>query len=396
MPESNTVQRTTTQRKRPRLFLGANSDFLSAPDPLSMPKQSYDAFLDHGLATALQSIFPIESHSGHIVLEYNGFEMTPPVFDQNECKLRGLTYASVLRVKVRMVVYDRESGAKSGKIQDVKEQSVFMGEVPMMTSTGSFIINGTERMVVSQLHRSPGVFFEHDKGRTHASKKLLYSARIIPYRGAWVDFEFDTKDCVSVRIDRRRKLPVSVLLRALGMSTQEILSEFYETDHVDIKKNQFVLKLIPARLRGNITPIDIIGKDKSIVVESGRRVTQRHVKKLESDGITSLPVTQDFLLGRVLAEPVVDAQTGECLVESNAVLTEELCDQLLSLKVKSLKLLYINELDRGSYISDTLASDACQTEADALVEIYRMMRPGEPPTKEAAESLFAGLFFFRC
>jgi DNA-directed RNA polymerase subunit beta len=388
------VEVSTTEWRRPRLNLGKSVDFIAPPDPLAMQKESYKAFLGHGLASAFQSLFPIISHSGHIEMTYQGFELTDPVFDKTECKLRGLTYAVTLRINVRMTIFDRESGAKGGKVREVKEQAVYMGEIPRMTETGSFIINGTERMVVSQMHRSPGVFFEHDKGRTHASKKLLYSARIIPYRGAWIDFEFDSKDCVAVRIDRRRKLPVTVLLRALGMSTQEILEAFYDSETVVIKGSKLLLMLEdPSRLRGSITVMDIKDTQGDVIVEAGRRVTQGHIKQLQAKKIKNLTINREFLLNHVLAEPIVHPKTGECLFESNTLLSEDNIEAILSEGIKIIKLLYINELEKGSYISDTLMTDSSRHCEDAMVEIYRMMRPGEPPTKDSAETLFNGLFF---
>jgi len=384
---------STQEFKRPRLNLGG-ADVISPPDPLAMQKDSYQSFLENGIDSAFQSLFPIVGHSGHVEMTYQGFTLTDPVFDQGECKLRGLTYALTLRIQVRMTIFDREEGVKGGKVREVKDQAVYMGEIPLMTETGSFIVNGTERMVVSQMHRSPGVFFEHDKGRTHASKKLLYFGRIVPYDGVWIDFEFDSKDCVSVRIDRRRKLPVTVLLRALGLSTQDILEHFYETETVQVKGTALELTLEdPARLRGNLAIMDIHDAQGNLIVEAGRRITQGHVQKLKADSIKSLKVNREFLIHRVLSQPVVDEKTGECLFESNTLLGEAEVDTLLSHGVKTIHLLYINELEKGSYISDTLMTDPSSTPEEAMVEIYRMMRPGEPPTKDSAEALFNGLFF---
>ena len=384
---------STTEWRRPRLNLGRNYDFMKMPDPLKMQKESYKDFIDNGLEAALKSIFPIINNSKTVEIDYVGFDLTEPVFDKNECKLRGLTYAGILRVKVRMVVYDREEDGEADKIKDVKEQMVYMGEIPVMTETGSFIVNGTERIVVSQLHRSPGVFFEHDKGRAHASNKLLYSARIIPYRGAWIDFEFDTKDTIATRIDKRRKLPVTVILRALGLNEEDILAEFYDMDEIIIEKNKFVLKLIPSRLRGSISHFDIKDKSKNTIVEVGRRITQKHIKALEKDKIDCLDVNQAFLFDRIVSHNIVDNKTGEVLVEANSKITEEVLEILLANKVKGFNILYINELERGSYIADTIAADTTSTKEEALIEIYRMMRPGEPPTHDAAEALFESLFF---
>jgi DNA-directed RNA polymerase subunit beta len=337
---------STTEWRRPRLNLGKNYDFMKMPDPLKMQKDSYKDFIDNGLESALKSIFPITNNSKSIQIDYAGFELTDPLFDKNECKLRGLTYAYILRIKVRMIVFDKEDdGDNDDKIKDIKDQLIYMGEIPVMTETGSFIVNGTERIVVSQLHRSPGVFFEHDKGRAHASNKLLYSARIIPYRGAWIDFEFDTKDTIATRIDKRRKLPVTVILRALGLNVESILSEFYEMDSVSVVKNKFALKLIPARLRGSISHFDIKDKSNNTIVETGRRVTQKHVMTLEKEKIDTLDVNQAFLFDKIIAHDIVDSVTGEVLINANTRITEEILETLLTNKVKDFKVLYINELE---------------------------------------------------
>ena len=268
-----------------------------------------------------------------------------------------------------------------------------MGEIPLMTENGTFVVNGTERVIVSQLHRSPGVFFDHDKGKTHSSGKLLYSARVIPYRGSWLDFEFDPKDLVYVRIDRRRKLPATILLRALGYEAEEILEMFYEfnTFKVD-KKGVYTMTLIPERLRGDVAAFDIKA-GKKVVVEEGRRVTARHIRQLEEAKITQLEIPPDYIHGRALAKNVVDKKTGEVLVECNAEITEEVMTALSEAGVNVIETLYTNELDCGPFISHTLRQDSTRNELEALVEIYRMMRPGEPPTKESAENLFQNLFF---
>jgi DNA-directed RNA polymerase subunit beta len=296
-----------------------------------------------------------------------------------------------LRVKVRLIIYDRESANKS--IKDIKEQEVYMGEIPLMTENGTFVINGTERVIVSQLHRSPGVFFDHDKGKTHSSGKLLYSARVIPYRGSWLDFEFDPKDMVYVRIDRRRKLPATILLRALGYSSEEIIEMFFDTTSYYLSEDEISLDLVADRLRGEIAAFDIVDGKGKVIVEKDRRVTGRHIRQIAKAGIEKLVVPSEYLVGRSLAKDIVDASTGELIAECNAELTEELIEQLIEAKVGALEVIYTNELDCGSYVSDTLRIDPSRDELDALVEIYRMMRPGEPPTKEAAENLFQNLFF---
>jgi DNA-directed RNA polymerase subunit beta len=343
------------------------------------------------LHAALNSIFPIVGYSGHAALEYVDYVMGKPAFDEEECKLRGVTYSVPLRVRVRLVIYDKESTNKA--IKDIREQEVYLGEIPLMTENGTFIINGTERVIVSQLHRSPGVIFDHDKGKTHSSGKLLYTARVIPYRGSWLDFEFDPKDVLYVRIDRRRKLPATILLRALGYNSEEILGKFFDTSIFHFKKDVFSLELDPERLRGEIAVFDIKDKKGAVVVEKGRRITARHIRELEKGKVTTLEVPQEYLIGRSLAQDVADAKTGELLLECNTEITEENLALMLESGITDIETLYTNDLDCGPFISDTLRADPARTQMEALVEIYRMMRPGEPPTKESAENLFFNLFF---
>jgi len=374
---------------------------MDVPYLLAIQLDSYREFLqtdagqgqirDIGLHAAFKSVFPIISYSGNAALEYVGYRLGEPAFDVKECVLRGVTFAVPLRVKVRLIIFDRESSNKA--IKDIKEQEVYMGEIPLMTENGTFVINGTERVIVSQLHRSPGVFFDHDRGKTHSSGKLLYSARVIPYRGSWLDFEFDPKDCVFVRIDRRRKLPASVLLRALGYQTEEILDMFYDTNVFQVQGENLMLELVPQRLRGEIATFDIKDSKGKVIVEKGRRITARHINQLEKAGITSLEVPFDYLIGRTIAKPVVHPATGEILVECNTEITADLVLKLAKAQVARLETLYTNEIDCGPFVSDTLRIDNTSTQLEALVEIYRMMRPGEPPTKDAAETLFANLFF---
>ena len=308
-----------------------------------------------------------------------------------ECVSRSITYAAPLRVKVRLIIYDKESSSK--KVKDVKEQEVYMGEIPLMTENGTFVINGTERVVVSQLHRSPGVFFDHDKGKTHSSGKLLYNARVIPYRGSWLDFEFDPKDAVFVRIDRRRKLPASIILRALEYSSEEILETFFDTNTVSIKGEDVSIKLIAERLRGEVASFDIVGPNGKVIVETGRRITARHVRLLEDSGMKQLAVPREYLLEQITAKDIVDESTGEVAIPCNSIITEEVLEKLFELKVSSFETIYTNDLDCGPFISDTMRVDPSSNKLEALVEIYRMMRPGEPPTKESAENLFSNLFF---
>ncbi|MBX2809378.1 MAG: DNA-directed RNA polymerase subunit beta [Cellvibrionaceae bacterium] len=391
-----------TEKKRIRKDFGKLPHVMDAPFLLAIQLDSYRKFtqenvapddrLSSGLHAAFKSVFPIVSYSGNAALEYVSYTLGKAVFDVKECVLRGATYAAPLRVKVRLIIYDKESAAKT--IKDIKEQEVYMGEVPLMTDNGTFVINGTERVIVSQLHRSPGVFFDHDKGKTHSSGKLLYSARVIPYRGSWLDFEFDPKDLVYVRIDRRRKLPATILLRALGYTSEQMLALFFEFSQFEMTaERECLLQLVPARLRGDIATFDIKDKEGNVIVEEGRRITARHIRNMEKANVTQLQVPEDYLLGRALAKDIVNTDTGELLFECNTEITTEVLDALLAAGVSHIETLYTNELDRGPYISETLRVDPTRTELEALVEIYRMMRPGEPPTKESAEGLFQNLFF---
>ncbi len=391
-----------TEKKRIRKDFSKLPQVMELPYLLAIQLDSYRNFTQEGIAAenrenlglqaAFNSVFPIVSYSGNAALEYVDYTIGKPVFDVEECKLRGATYAAPLRVRVRLVIYDKESASKA--IKDIKEQEVYMGEIPLMTDHGTFVVNGTERVVVSQLHRSPGVFFDHDKGKTHSSGKLLYSARVIPYRGSWLDFEFDPKDLVYVRIDRRRKLPATILLRALGFSSEEMLEMFFETSTFKVgKKGEIKLDLVPARLRGEIATFDIKGKGGKVIVEEGRRITARHVRQLETDNITALEVPTDYLHGRVLAKDVVNPDTGELLYECNTEITAEILDALSENNISLIEVIYTNDLDCGPFLSDTLRIDSARSELEAMAEIYRMMRPGEPPTKESAENLFNNLFF---
>jgi len=392
-----------TEKKRIRKDFGKRKSILDVPYLLETQIRSYQEFLqlvvpaddrrERGLHGALKSVFPIVAYSGNAALEYVSYKLGEPVFDVKECKLRGMSYGAPLRVKVRLVIYDKESSAKVKPVKYVKEQEVYMGDLPLMTETGTFIVNGTERVIVSQLHRSPGVFYDHDRGKTHSSGKLLFSARVIPYRGSWLDFEFDPKDAIFTRIDRRRKLPVTILLRALGMNNEEILDTFFETSKVTLKKSGAKLELIPERLRGETAFFDIRSRTGKVLVPTGKRITARHVKMIEEAGVKALEVPDEYLLGKIVANTIVDKESGEILVDANGELTEELLETLRDSGLKSLNVLYVNDLDHGPYISNTLNIDPSKNELEALVEIYRMMRPGEPPTKDAAQNLFRNLFF---
>ena len=391
-----------TEKKRIRKDFGRLPNVMDVPYLLAIQLDSYRKFTqadrtaetvdEIGLHAAFKSVFPVSSYSGNAALEYVSYSLGKPVFDVKECTLRGSTYAAPLRVKVRLIIYDKESSNKA--IKDIKEQEVYMGEIPLMTDNGTFVINGTERVIVSQLHRSPGVFFEHDKGKTHSSGKLLYSARIIPYRGSWLDFEFDPKDLVFVRIDRRRKLPATILLRALGYSSEEMLDMFFETSSFILSDDgSLKLELVPSRLRGEIASFTITDNEGNVIVEEGRRVTSRHIRQLEKNGVTELNVPSEYINGRALAKDIVDSESGELLFECNTEITEEVFEVLREKGISAFETLYTNELDCGPFLSETLRSDPSRSELEALVEIYRMMRPGEPPTKESAEGLFQNLFF---
>ncbi|MDR3418813.1 MAG: DNA-directed RNA polymerase subunit beta [Nevskia sp.] len=389
-----------TEKKRIRKDFRKQVETLEVPYLLATQLDSYQLFLqaelapsqrqDVGLHAAFKSVFPMVSYNNAAALEYVSYRLEEPVFDEKECRVRGLTFAAPLKVKTRLVIYDRES--KEKRVKDIREQEVYMGEVPLMTDNGTFIVNGTERVVVSQLHRSPGVFFDHDKGKTHSSGKLLYSARIIPYRGSWLDFEFDPKDNLFVRIDRRRKLPATILLRALGYDNQQMLELFHDINVFQLADDGARLELVPERLKGEKAQFDIRA-GKQVLVEQGKLITARHIKLIQEAGLKHLEVPDEYLVGKILSRDLVNAETGEVLAPANSEITDELLPQFRVAGVKELPTLYVNDLDKGPYVSTTLQIDPSRTRLEALVEIYRMMRPGEPPTKDAAESLFAGLFF---
>ena len=392
-----------TEKKRIRKDFGKQPQILEVPYLLATQLDSYRQFLqldaqsaerqDVGLHSAFKSVFPIVSYSEYVILDYVSYRLGEPVFDVKECQLRGQTYAAPLRVLLRLVIYDKDAPAGSKVIKDVKEQEVYMGELPLMTENGTFVINGTERVIVSQLHRSPGVFFDHDKGKTHSSGKLLFSARVIPYRGSWLDFEFDPKDSVFVRIDRRRKLPATVLLRALGYEDEQILDTFFRKIQVQaVGEDSYRIDLVPERLRGETAIADVV-VDGKVVVEAGHRVSARHVKQMEKAGLDKLDVPEEYLAGKVLAHNVVDESTGELIARANAELNGEVLSAMRAAGVSEFQIIYTNDLDCGPYISSTLSLDPTSTKLEAQVEIYRMMRPGEPPTKEAAQNLFESLFF---
>ena len=389
-----------TEKKRIRKNFGTFAKVMDLPNLVETQTNSYSEFLqadvapdsrnNQGLEEVFKSLFPIKSVSGNAALEYVSYELGKPVYDVQECLIQGLSYSAPLRIKVKLVIYDRETNFK--EVKDIKEGEVFMGEVPLMTPDASFVVNGTERVVVSQLHRSPGVFYDHDKGKTHSSGKVLYSARVIPYRGSWLDFEFDPKDILFSRIDRRRKIPATIMLRALDMSTQEILNEFYDEDIYTLEKDAVKLTLIPERLRGETLSVDIKVRNK-VYVPAGKRITARHIRELSTSKISEIKLDDEYLVGKITSKDIINQDTGEVLVEANTEISNEVIELLRENSISEIHCLFINELDKGSYISDTLRVDPTSNRLEALVEIYRMMRPGEPPTKDSAETLFENLFF---
>ncbi len=395
---------TYTERKRLRKSFGTRDSVLEIPYLLQMQRDAYIAFLQkdippskrkhEGLQAAFESAFPIVSHNGFVEMKFLEYNLAKPAFDVRECQTRGLTYGSAVRARVQLIIYDRDASTATSKVvKEVKEQEVYMGEVPLMTDKGSFIINGTERVIVSQLHRSPGVFFEHDKGKTHSSGKLLFSARIIPYRGSWLDFEFDPKDLLYFRVDRRRKMPVTILLRAIGLNNEQILANFFVNDHFRLMETGAQMELVPARLKGEVARFDITDKAGNVIVAKDKRITAKHIRELEASKTSQVSVPEDLLVGRVLATNVVDQDTGEIIAKANDELTEALLKKLRDAGVKELACIFTNELDQGAYISQTLRTDDTADEFAARVAIYRMMRPGEPPTEEAVQALFQRLFY---
>ena len=389
------------EKKRIRKSFAKRVSVLPVPYLLATQLDSFAAFLQEfvgpdvrkteGLQAAFKSIFPIESHSKNARLEFVSYVLGDPPFDVKECRQRGLTFAAPLRAKVRLTIMDKESSKPT--VKEVKEQEVYMGEIPLMTTTGSFVINGTERVIVSQLHRSPGVFFEHDRGKTHSSGKLLFSARIIPYRGSWLDFEYDPKDYLYFRVDRRRKMPVTILLKALGYTPEQVLAEFFMTDTFQPHKKGIEFELIPERMRGEIARFDILTKTGKLIVAKDKRITVKHVRDMQEAHMNKITVPQEYLVGRVLAHGVIDKESGEVIANPNDEITEELLEKLIEADAGKIQTIYTNDLDQGPYISQTLRIDETADQMAAQVAIYRMMRPGEPPTEDAVKALFNGLFF---
>ncbi|KXU86772.1 DNA-directed RNA polymerase subunit beta [Paraburkholderia monticola] len=396
------MQYSFTEKKRIRKSFAKRPIVHQVPFLLATQLESFSTFLQadtsstqrkpEGLQAAFTSVFPIVSHNGFARLEFVSYMLSPPAFNIKECQQRGLTYCSALRAKVRLVLLDKESPSKP-VVKEVKEQEVYMGEIPLMTPTGSFVINGTERVIVSQLHRSPGVFFEHDKGKTHSSGKLLFSARIIPYRGSWLDFEFDPKDVLYFRVDRRRKMPVTILLKAIGLTPEQILANFFVFDNFTLMPEGAQMEFVPERLRGEVARFDITDRDGNVIVQKDKRINAKHIRDLDNAKTKFISVPEDYLLGRVLAKNVIDGDTGEVIANANDEITESVLEKLREAKIKDIQTLYTNDLDQGPYISSTLRIDETADKMAARIAIYRMMRPGEPPTEEAVEALFNRLFY---
>ncbi|URJ29483.1 DNA-directed RNA polymerase subunit beta [Blochmannia endosymbiont of Camponotus modoc] len=385
-----------TEKKRIRKDFGKRPQVLDIPYLLSIQIDSFQKFIKQdpegqcGLEAAFRSVFPIKSYNGNAELQYIKYQLGEPTFDVKECQTRGATFSAPLRVRLCLIIYEREG--LNNIIKNTKEQEVYMGEIPLMTNNGTFIINGIERVIVSQLHRSPGVFFDSDKGKTHSSGKVLYNARIIPYRGSWLDFEFDLKDNLFVRIDRRRKLPVTVILRALNYTTDQILNIFFNKVIYEIQNNTLYMHLIPERLRGETASFDI-AINGVIYVKKGRRIAAKHIRQLKKDKISKIEVPMDYIIGKVVIKDYFDKSTNIPIVTANTEISSDILHNLIRSGYESIETLFSNDLDYGNYISETLRIDSTTNKFDALVEIYRVMRPGEPPTKEAAEYLFENLFF---
>ena len=398
------MSQTVMGRKRVRKFFGNLAEVTQMPNLIEVQKESYEHFLqvsepeggreDVGIQAVFKSVFPISDFSGQSMIEYVSYDFDPPKYDVEECQQRGLTYSAPLKVTLRLIVFEIDPDTEAKSVKDIKEQDVYMGDMPLMTSSGTFVVNGTERVIVSQMHRSPGVFFDHDRGKSHSSGKLLFASRIIPYRGSWLDFEFDAKDILHSRIDRRRKLPVTTLLYAFGMDDEEILHQYYDQVAYKRVKDGWRTKFDPDRFKGLKPAVDLIdAKTKDVVVEAGRKITPRLAKKLVEEGLKELFLTNEDLYGSYVAEELVNPKTGEIYAEAGDEIDEALMTGLIEAGYKGLNLLDIDHINKGAYLRNTLKVDKADGHDRALVEIYRVMRPGEPPTRETATNLFNSLFF---
>ncbi len=398
------MAQTFTGRKRVRKFFGHIREVAEMPNLIEVQKASYDQFLmvdepkggrlDEGLQSVFKSVFPISDFSSTALLEFVKYEFEQPKYDVDECRQRGMTFAAPLKVTLRLIVFDvdPDTGAKS--VKDIKEQDVYMGDMPFMTMNGTFVVNGTERVIVSQMHRSPGVFFDHDKGKSHSSGKLLFAARIIPYRGSWLDIEFDAKDIVLARIDRRRKIPVTSLLFALGMDGEEILSTFYKQMSYTRVKDGWRVPYDAERMRGVKASVDMIDADTGeVAVEAGKKVTARGARLLAEKGLKAVRATDEDLYGQYIAQDLYDPTTGEIFAEAGEEITAKSLAALVDVGFEELPILDIDHINIGPYIRNTLTADKNSTREEALFDIYRVMRPGEPPTVDSAENMFHSLFF---
>src|SRR3984885_9168122 len=391
-----------TSNLRIRRSFGKIKKIIEIPNLIEIQKRSYDDFLqvgvstedraDVGLQAVFKSVFPIKDFNETASLEFVSYELGTPKYDVEECHQRGMTYAAPLKVKIQLVIWDVENGRRS--IKNVKEQEVYFGEIPLMTGNGTFMVNGTERVIVSQLHRSPGVFFEHDKGRTHSTGKLLYSARIIPYRGSWIDFEFDPRDVLYVRIDRRRKFPATVLLRALGMTTEDLLNYYYRKDVINLDPKQYTKQFVADHLMGSRVGRDVKDpKSGEVIAREGRKFNKAIVRAMEQAKISEVPIALDEIVGRVSAHDIVDSTTGEVLIGTNEEITEDTLEKLKAHGVKKIEVLFTEDAPGGGPLRLTLAQDKLGTPEEAVIEIYRRLRPGDPPTQETATTFFNNLFF---
>ena len=379
---------------------------IDIPNLIDIQKVSYQRFLqvdlppsarqNIGLEAVFRSVFPIRDFSGTCSLDYVAYTLGTPKYDVEECHQRGMTFASPVKVRVRLVTWDSDKESGSQSIRDIKEQEVYFGEIPLMTANGTFIINGTERVIVSQLHRSPGVFFDHDKGKTHSSGKVLYRARVIPYRGSWLDFDFDHKDILYVRIDRRRKLPATVLLKALGYSTEELLNYYYDSDTLVFDGDDYKKRVNLDLLQGQRATVDVVvgsGKQAEVVVKVNRKFTKAALRKIEESNLDLIPITEEEVIGKFASSDIIDQQTGEIVVECNEEITQEKLADIKKRGITEIQTLFIDNLYVGSYLRETLMIDKVATADDAVVEIYRRLRPGDPPTLRSAKALFESLFF---
>ncbi len=388
---------------RVRKDYGTIKKVVDVPNLIAVQRRSYDDFLqigvppeervDKGLQGVFKSVFPIKDFNETSTLEFISYDIEKPTYDIDECIARDMTYAAPVKVVIRLVVWDVDEDTGTRNIRDVKEKKVFFGDIPLMTKKGTFIINGTERVIVSQLHRSPGAFFDHDRGKKHSSGKLLYSARVIPYRGSWLDFEFDAKDIVHVRIDRKRKMPATVLLRALGYSAEELLNYFYDTEMIYIEGTKYFKDVNLDVLQGQVASMDVKDKDGKVIVKKGKKFTRGQIRRLAKAEITRIPVSLEEILGKVSAQDVFDMETGEIIVECNEELTEAKIEELLTRGIESIEVLFIDNVNVGPYLRNTLLTDKVTNPEDAILEIYQRLRPGDPPTSEQAQNLFDNLFF---